>query len=319
MRILIVGAGGLGGFFGGLLARGGQDVVFVARGEKLRALQTHGLTVDSVQGDFSLRVSAVGDAREAGTQPFDLVVLATKAYSLDTVIPSIKPVVGADTLVLTLQNGVDVPDRVRAGLSRGQVVAGLTRAGATLVAPGKVVHTTDESEVVLGPWGEDDPEALSRAIDVMRAAGVPVERSPDIRAALWEKLVFISAMSGLATITGLHPGVLLVQPATRSLYRAMLQETTAVARGAGVLVDGDCVEKILTYLDGVKDVGESSMAVDFRNGRPIEIEAIHGAVVRHGRKHGIKTPLNDFVYSSLLVMSAAREDDGGWSWGRDRK
>ena len=300
MRILVMGAGGLGGYFGSLLARSGADVTFVARGKNLQALQTRGLTVRSVNGDFALRVQACADP--AGLPPADVVLFCVKTYDVAAAAALLQPVVAARTVVLTLQNGVDTPSDLQTTFGRGTVLAGITRSGSTLVEPGVIVQPTTDRAIEFGSLdGQAQPqvEAVHR---LLTGADIPAVVSADIQKSLWEKLVFISAFSGLSTLTRLTVAEVLAQAPTRDLYRTVIQETAAVARAAQIKVVPEIVEQTMHYLDTSGDPGESSMAVDFQQRRRIEVEAIHGAVVRHGRRVQIPTPVNATIYASLVVM-----------------
>jgi 2-dehydropantoate 2-reductase len=300
MRILVMGAGGLGGYFGGLLARSGADVTFVARGKNLQALQTRGLTVSSVHGDFALRVQACVDP--VGLPPADLVLFCVKTYDVATAAALIQPVVAAHTILLTLQNGVDTPYDVRTTFGRGTVLAGITRIGSTLVEPGVITQPTTDRAI---EFGNLDGQAQSQVEAVRRLlteAEIPAVVSADIQKSLWEKLVFISAFSGLSTLMRLTVAEVLAQAPTRELYRTVMQETAAVAWAESINVAPDIVERTMHYLDTSGDPGESSMAVDFQHRRRIEVEAVHGAVVRHGQRVQVPTPVNATLYGALVVM-----------------
>jgi 2-dehydropantoate 2-reductase len=300
MRILVMGAGGLGGYFGGLLARSGADVTFVARGKNLQALQTQGLTVRSVHGDFALRVHACADP--TGLPPADLVLFCVKTYDVAAAAALIQPIVAAYTVLLTLQNGVETPYDVQTMFGRGTVLAGITRIGSTLVEPGVIAQPTMDRAIEFGSLDSRVQPQVEEVHRLLTGADIPTVVSADIQKSLWEKLVFISAFSGLSTLTRLTVAEVLAQAPTRDLYRTVMQETAAVARAAQIKVAPDIVEQIMHYLDTSGDPGESSMAVDFQHRRRIEVEAIQGAVVRHGRRLQIPTPVNATLYGALVVM-----------------
>jgi 2-dehydropantoate 2-reductase len=300
MRILVMGTGGLGGYFGGLLARSGADVTFIARGANLQALQTQGLTVRSINGNFTVRVPAC--VSPDGLPPADFILFCVKTYDVAAAATLLQPVVGAQTILLTLQNGVDTPSELQTIFGRGTILAGLTRIGSTLIAPGVIEQPTTDRAIEFGSLdGHSQPqvEAVRRLLE---GAEIPTVVSADVQQSLWEKLVYITAFSGLSTLTRLAVADLLAQPPTRDLYRSIMQETAAVAWAARINVAADIVERTMQYLDTCGDPGESSMAVDFRQYRRIEVEAIHGAVVRHGQRVRVPTPVNAAIYASLVVM-----------------
>ena len=301
MRIVVMGTGGLGGYFGGLLARAGGDVTFVARGANLEALQGHGLTVRSVNGDFTLsNVQACADP--SGLPPADFILFTVKTYGVEDATALLQPVVAQDTVLLTLQNGVDTPEILRQALGRGTVLAGITRIGSTLVEPGVIEQPTHDRAIEYGSLDEQGEAALERVRELLEAAAIPVLLSPDIRKSLWEKLVLISAFAGLSALTGLSPNQLLARRPTRTIYAQVMEEAAAVARAAGVDLEADTAARILAYLDAEGELGSASMAVDFQHRRRTEIEAISGAVVRHGRRLGVPTPVNETIYAALVVM-----------------
>jgi 2-dehydropantoate 2-reductase len=299
MRIVVMGSGGLGGYLGGLLAQSGADVTFVARGIHLQVLQEQGLTVRSVHGDFSLPVHACADLQ--GLPPVDFVLFCVKNYDAAGAAVLLQPVVNTRTIVLTLQNGVDMATELQTTFGRGTVLAGVTRMGSTLVAPGVIEQPTTDRLIEFGSLSGQEQEPVERVHALCTAAGIPTLVSPNIQRSLWEKLVFIAPFSGLSTLTRLTPAQLLGHEPTRALYRAVMQETAAVAQAAA-RVAPDIVERTMHYLDTAGDPGDSSMAVDFQRQRRIEVEAINGAVVRYGQRLQVPTPLNQMLYNTLVVM-----------------
>lgn len=299
MRIVVMGSGGLGGYFGGLLARSGAEVTFVARGAHLQALQTQGLSVRSVNGDFHVAVQACADLQ--GQPPADGVLFCVKTYDAAEAAALLQPVVTPQTIILTLQNGVDMAADLQTTFVRGTVLAGVTRIGSTLVAPGVIEQPTSYRLIEFGSLRGQDQDAIARVQTLCTAADIPVQVSPHIQRSLWEKLVYIAPFSGLSTLTRLTPAQLLAHEATRTLYRAVMHETAVVAQAvAGV--DLALVERTMHFLDTSGDPGDSSMAVDFQRQRRIEVEAINGAVVRHGQRLQLPTPYNAMIYQALGVM-----------------
>jgi 2-dehydropantoate 2-reductase len=301
MRIVVMGSGGLGGYFGGLLAHSGADVTFIARGANLRALQERGLTVHSVNGDFALPVPARADP--AGLPPAEVILFCVKTYDAAAAAALLQPVVAARTILLTLQNGVDMAADLQTTFARGTVLAGVTRTGSTLSAPGVIEQPTTDRVIEFGSLTGQEHNQVDHLQKLLEGAGIPTLVSPNIQRSLWEKLVFIAPFSGLSTLTRLTPAQLLAHASTRGLYRTVMQETAAVARvAAGVAPD--IVERTMHYLATAGDPGDSSMAIDFQHHRRIEVEAINGAVVRHGQRLRVPTPLNQTMYHALVAMEA---------------
>ena len=299
MRIMVMGSGGLGGYFGGLLARSGADVTFIARRANLHALQERGLTVHSVNGDFALPVQACADP--AGLPPADFIVFCVKTYDAAAAAALLQPVVAARTILLTLQNGVDMATDLQATFGRGTVLAGVTRIGSTLSAPGVIEQPTTDRMIEFGSLTGQDHDQVKYVQTLLEGAGIPTLVSPNIQRSLWEKLVFIAPFSGLSTLTRLTPAQLLAHESTQALYRSVMQETAAVAQAAAGVAP-DIVERTMHYLATAGDPGDSSMAVDFQRQRRIEVEAINGAVVRHGQRLQVPTPLHQMLYNALVVM-----------------
>ena len=224
-----------------------------------------------------------------------------KTYDAAAAAALIQPVVAATTTLLTLQNGVDMAPDLRATLGRGTVLAGVTRIGSTLSAPGVIEQPTTDCVIEFGSLTGQEHDQVKHVRTLLEGAGIPTLVSPNIQRSLWAKLVFIAPFSGLSTLTRLTPAQLLAYASTRVLYRSVMQETAAVAQvAAGVAPD--IVERTMHYLATAGDPGDSSMAVDFQRQRRIEVEAINGAVVRHGQRLQVPTPLHQMLYNALVVM-----------------
>ncbi len=308
MRIVIMGTGGLGGYFGALLARAGADVTFIARGANLQTLRERGLTVQSVNGDFTLPV-VQACADPAGMPEVDFVLFCVKTYGVADAATLLQPVVGPTTVLLTLQNGVDTPTDLQHAFGRGTVLAGITRIGSTLVEPGVIEQPTRDRAIEFGNLDAHGAAVLEPVRTLLEAADIPAVVSPDIRKSLWEKLVLISAFAGLSALTGLSPNQLLARQPTRTVYTHVMEEAAAVARTAGVALAADIATEILAYLDAEGELGSASMAVDFQHRRRTEIEAINGAVVRHGRRLGVPTPVNETIYAALVVTDGYHREE----------
>lgn len=299
MRIAVVGAGAVGGYFGGRLARAGEQVVFIARGENLKALQTSGLRVDSFLGDFHLQpVQAAEDPAQVGA--VDMVLVAVKAWQVPEVAPRLAPLVGEETGVVYLGNGVDAPAQLAHALGPKAVLGGLTRISAALVAPGHVAHLGIEPTIAFGELdGRRSPrvEALRQAFERAQVKAITPD---DIQAAMWEKFVFIAAISGVGAVTRAPVGDFRAVPETRQMLEAAIQEVVAVARARGINLPPDAAERTLAIIDGLAPTVTASMQRDIMEGRPSELGAQNGAVVRMGLEVGVPTPTHAFIYASLL-------------------
>ena len=304
MRIAIVGAGGVGGYFGGRLARAGEDVAFVARGATLDALRRRGLRVESVAGDFTVEpVKAEADPASIG--PVDAVLVAVKAWQVEAVAPALAPLIGPGTVVVPLENGVEAPDQLAAVLGRGSVLGGLCRISSMIVEPGHIRHAGLEPYVALGELGGGASERAERLRAAFEHAGVRAEVPADIRVAMWQKFLFITAVSGLGAVTRAPVGVLRSLRETRELLVAAVEEVAAVGRALGVAIPGGAVAATLALVDSLPEHTTASMQRDVAAGNPSELEAQNGAVVRLGAAAGVPTPVNGFLHAALLPQELA--------------
>jgi len=301
MRIAVFGVGGVGGYFGGRLAQAGEEVVFIARGAHLQALRTQGLRVESVLGDFVVQpVQATDDPRHVGV--VDAVLVTVKAWQVPEVAEAIRPLVGPATCVIPLQNGVEAPEQLAAVLGPTHVVGGVCGLVSFIVAPGHIRHAAAEPFVQLGELDNRPSARLDHLRQAYERAGVRIELAADIQCALWMKFLFITPWSGLGALTRAPIGVWRSLPETRRLSEQAVGEVLAVAHARGVAVPTDALQKTLTLLDSVPPEATASMQRDVMTGRPSELEAQIGAVVRLGEAVGVATPLHAFIYASLLPL-----------------
>jgi 2-dehydropantoate 2-reductase len=302
MRVAVVGAGGVGGYFGGRLAQAGQDVVFIARGRQLKALQERGLRVDSIEGGFVVRPVRVSeDPKQVG--PVDAVLLCVKAWQVAEAAPNLHPMLGPQTCVVPLQNGVDAPATLAAELGREHVLGGLCSLIAYLVEPGHVRHAGGNPSIKFGELDNHRSERVARLHRAFaRAQGLSVETPENIEAALWEKFLFIAAWGGVGAITRAPIGIIRTQPGARQMLRRAMEEIREVAGAHKVELRAEVVDAAMTLLDEMPPDGTASMQRDVMDGKPSELEAQTGAVVRYGRQAGVETPVNALIYESLLPM-----------------
>jgi 2-dehydropantoate 2-reductase len=308
MRFAVIGAGALGGYFGGRLARSGHDVHFVARGDNLAALLRSGLQVRSVTGDFVV-APASASAGTADVGEVDAVLLGVKTWQLDSAIDLVHPLMGPDTVVVTMQNGVEAPDQVAQAVGRQAVLPGAAKIFATLTAPGEVTHFGGPGSLTFGEWdGALSPRA-GRLRSVMENAGITAVVSDDITAALWEKFLFVVPFGGLGAVTNSPIGVLRSRPGTRALLRQGMEEICAVARARSVRLADDAVARALEFTDALPAQGRTSLQRDLLSGRPSELRAWNGAVVRLGEHVMVPTPVNRFLYEVLSAFDPRDEQE----------
>ena len=301
MRIAVIGAGAVGGYFGGRLAEAGNEVAFVARGGTLAVLRADGLRIESPRGDVHLRsVTATDDPSEIG--PVDLAVLGVKAWQVPEVAPGLRPLLGEGTCVLPLQNGVEAVCQLAAALGPEPVLGGLCKIISLQAAPGHVRHQGVEPSVDLGEIGRPATARVHRLVRLFEDAGVRARARDDIQAAIWEKFLFICPVSGVGAITGKTIGEFRADAETRSMVESAMREVVAVAAGHGVELRPDIVERTLAFLDRLPPEGTASMQRDLLEGRPSELDSQSGAVVRLGREVAVATPVNLEIYDRLRPL-----------------
>ncbi|HET7451871.1 MAG TPA: 2-dehydropantoate 2-reductase [Thermoanaerobaculia bacterium] len=300
MRFAIFGAGGVGGYFGGRLAQAGHDVTFIARGPHRDAIRRDGLTVESIAGDFRVfPAKATDDPASIG--PVEAVVVCVKAWQVKEAAARMRPLVGPETLVVPLENGVEAPDELAAVLGPGPVLGGLCKIVSFVRAPGVVRHSGVAPSVAFGEMNGGESERVRRLrAEMRRAKAMDVEEPPDIRVAMWQKFVFIAAVSGVGAVTRAPADVFRAIPETRRLLDAAMRETQAVGRRRGVAIPLHTAERTLAFVDTLPQGSTASMQRDLMAGRPSELEYQTGTVVRLGREAGVPTPVNDFLYAALL-------------------
>ncbi len=299
MRIAVIGAGAVGGYFGGCLARTGEEVFFIARGAHLAALRQQGLRIDSPKGDFVVHpVQATEDASEVGT--VDAVVVGVKAWQVSEAARAIRPLVGPETVVVPLQNGVEAPARLTEVLGDGPALGGTCRIISRLAAPGHVIHIGAEPYVAFGELDNRPNEQAKRLRAVFEQAGVKAEIPADIQVAMWKKFVFICSISGVGAVIRMPFGILRSLPETRRMLEQAMQEIEAVAQARNIRLPSNVTPETLSFIDQLPPDGTASMQRDIMAGRPSELETQNGAVVRLGQMADVAVPLHTFIYHSLL-------------------
>ncbi len=300
MRIAVVGVGAVGGYFGGRLAEAGHDVVFVARGRTLDRLRTQGLQVESGYGDFSIaRPQAVGDPSEAG--PVDLILLAVKAPQIREAGRSLAPLVGPNTTVIPLENGVEAPSLLAEILGPKHILGGLCRIFSTRIAPAQIRHDGLEPTLLFGELGRENTDRVHQIRAALESAkGMTVITPDDVEAGLWEKFLFVAPLGGVGALVREPAGVLRAVPETRAILRSAMDEIVAVGKKRNIAISPDAADRAMRLVDALPHAATASMQRDIVEGRPSELEYQTGAVVRYGRDSAVPTPVNSTVYAALL-------------------
>jgi 2-dehydropantoate 2-reductase len=300
MKIAIIGTGGAGGYFGAKLAQHGFDVGFLARGAQLDALQTKGLTVKSVLGDFQLdKVRASDKISELGKS--DLIILGVKSWQVKEIRAELQSIIHADTMILPLQNGVSTIQELSEVIDSNNILGGLCKIISKIEAPGLIHHIGVTPLIVFG----EPNKTISPRVEALKAvfdkAEIESIISPDIEAELWKKFILV-CVGGLLALSKTSYGELRSLPETRPLMIELLEEILTLSKAIGIQIEADYMDKMLSFIDSFPYDSASSLARDIWAGYPSEIEYQNGAVVRLGKEYGVATPINRFVYDCILPM-----------------
>jgi 2-dehydropantoate 2-reductase len=301
MKFAIFGTGGVGGYFGGRLAQAGQDVTFIARGAHLAAIQASGLRVESISGDFTIHPAHATDSPQT-VGVVDVVVLATKGFHLDAAIEQMSPLIGAETTILPLLNGMEHMDvlQERFGL---RLIGGLCRISVFIAEPGLIKHVGVPPYIAFGELDNSKSarvESLHKIFSALQ--GVSVEVPADITAAMWEKFIFISGTSGIGALTRQPVGEYRANPESRKMLHDAMSETAAVARARGANISPTFVDETIQRIDNLPPHMLASMQKDMMEGRPSELDEQTGAVIRMGKAVGVPTPTHEKIYAELLPL-----------------
>jgi 2-dehydropantoate 2-reductase len=299
MRIAIMGSGGVGGYFGGLLAKAGESVTFIARGEHLRAIQERGLRVESVHGNFTIAPAQVTDD-PATVRPVDYVIFATKTWQIEDAALAMKPMLGPDTVVLPLHNGVDAAERTAAVVGKEHVLGGVCYVGSQILAPGIVRQVSQFRRVIAGEMNGPITPRVEAIVAALQRAGADAEASADIQKERWIKFAFIAPFSGVGAVTRVPAGEIVTCPEARGMAEAAVREVEAVGRAKGVALDADIVPKTMAFIDNLAPTQMASMQRDILEGRPSELESMIGVMVRFGAELDVPVPTFRFLYGALL-------------------
>ncbi|MEE9275088.1 MAG: 2-dehydropantoate 2-reductase [bacterium] len=301
MRFGIMAAGGVGGYFGGMLARAGEDVRFIARGAHLEAIREGGLRVESVEpGAFTVTEGVfTQDPAEAGV--CDVVLFCVKTTANEAAIPAIAPMMGPESVVIDLQNGVDNEDRLAEAYGAERVMGGAAYIFTSVDAPGRIKQIGGPRRLVFGEMAGGTSARGEKILGVLKRAGVNAELSDDILVELWTKFIFICAVSGMTALTRSPLGEILAWEGTRGMMREVMREVYEVGRARGVRLPEGADAGRFKFLDEQNPASKGSLAHDLEAGRRLEIDALCGALSRLGREAGVPTPCNDFLYNTLKL------------------
>lgn len=301
MKFAILGSGAVGGYFGAKLARAGQGVTFIARGAHLDAIRARGLEVKSAAlGDFVARTAAESDTAKVG--PVDVVLVSVKAYDNATALPMLAPMIGPDTVVLTLQNGVDSVNEVAAVVGERHVLGGTTYVATAIEGPGLIVQTGVHRSIIFGEVFGDRSRISPRVqaiADILATADIQVTPVADARVPIWDKFVYLVAFSGFTGASRLPIGHIWKFPHVQEMFYATSREIAAIAKAEGVTISANRFETLKEYMDHIPHGTRSSLLIDLEQGKRIEVEALQGAAVRRAQKLGVPVPITATLYAVL--------------------
>jgi 2-dehydropantoate 2-reductase len=298
MRIAIMAAGAVGGYFGARLAAAGEDVHFIARGAHLDAMRKNGLKLDSDAGDLHLsQVNVTDDPAKVGA--VDVVLFAVKLWDTEHAAALTRPLLGPDTAVITLQNGIDSVERLDPILGPRHVVGGITYISTTISAPGVIHHIGKLADIVCGERDGKPSPRLTALAGATKKAGFQFRISPNIDLDRWRKFIFLSAMAGATALTRQPIGAILADDEMREFARALFAESTAVGRAQGIALPNEFVDQQMALAARLPVAMKASMAQDLERGGRLEVEWLSGAVAKIGRAAGVPTPAHAAVYAAL--------------------
>jgi 2-dehydropantoate 2-reductase len=305
MRIAVVGSGGVGGYFGGRMAAAGNEVTFVARGPHLAAIRDRGLRVQSVKGDFTVIAAAHEDPTDVG--PCDVVLFCVKSYDTDSLAARLGPLLGAQTAVVTLQNGVDNVPKLAAAVGAEHVVGGAAFILSFIIEPGLIGHTGGPARILFGELNGERSQRVERLLEACQQAGIDADVPPDIRVTLWTKFAFICALAGMTASVRLPLGDIQNSAESWPMFRQIVDEVVALAWAEGVPLGDDVTEQQIAFAEGLAPDSYSSLHHDLTSGRRMELEALHGVVVRWSRRHALPAPASEAVYRILHPWALRNE------------
>jgi 2-dehydropantoate 2-reductase len=309
MRIAVMGTGGTGGYFGGLLARAGEEVAFIARGAHLEAIRKNGLTVQSVlAGDFTISATATDNPGDIG--PVDFVLFCVKAYDNAAAAEQIRPLIGPETVVLSVQNGIDNEQQIGDVIGPEHILGCVSYVSSTIQSPGVIAQTGGPGTLVFGEMQGGTSTRTEALQSTLQNSGITAELHSDIQVALWQKFLGICGVNGVTALTRLPMGEIVACKETHNLMRGTMQEVEAVARASGVDLPEGCVDQSMDFFSSMEPSVRGSMYYDLAAGRRLELEVLNGSVVRLGSENGIPTPINFAIYAALKPYVNGKPSSG---------
>jgi 2-dehydropantoate 2-reductase len=307
MKIAVMAAGGLGGYYGALLANDGHTVTFIARGAHLQAIRESGLAIKSVHGDHSIK-SAQATDNPAEVGPVDWILFSVKTYDTESAARAMRPMIGRDTVVMTFQNGVDAAEEIGTIVGPERVLVAPTQITSNIVAPGVIQQKSPFRSTTIGEiGGQGLSPRVEQIVAAFKRTGIDVSAAPDGRIPLWHKFIFIASTSGLASLARTEPYDLFQLPEARTTLHAAMEEVDTVGRALGVEMDANIVERQYGLALGLKSGIKPSMQLDVEQNRRLEIDALSGAVVRIGAAKGIPVPVHRTIYAALKMEDERRK------------
>jgi 2-dehydropantoate 2-reductase len=303
MKILVMGTGALGGYYGGLLARAGHDLTFVARGPRLDRMRREGLRVESsASGDFSAGGAFTDTPQTAGIA--DLILFCVKSFDTEAAAAEMRPCVGPETAVLTLQNGIENEEILGGMLGQSHILAGAARIEATVDDAGTIRQIGPNHRIDFGEWPGGASARSQLLLEALRGAGIDAYLSADMRLELWRKFIFLCPVAGLTAATGRSVGEVATGPETRPVLERAIDEIYRLARAEAVSLPDEAVASTLAFIDSAPFAMKSSLQRDLERGKRVEIDALSGAVVRRGRLRGVDTPVHLTLLATIKSRSA---------------
>ena len=309
MKIVIIGAGGVGGYFGGKLAKTGFDVTFVVRGEHLSAIKKNGLQIKSIKGDFTVHPKVTDDIKTI--HEADLIILGVKSWQVIGVAKVLKSVISKNTMVLPLQNGADNADKLLSVLNKENVLAGLSKIVSKIEAPGIIHHFAFEPEIIFGEINNELTSRVKSVKDVFDNAGFKNSIADNIQLAIWRKFLFIVSISGIAALTRAVIGKIREDMYLRKICYQTAFEIMTIANAKGIKLSKTDIENAMEAIDNTDFQTTASMQRDIMENKPSELDNFNGYIVNQGKEFQIETPINDFIYYCLLPQEKrARGTEG---------
>lgn len=309
LKLAVFGTGGVGGYYAGRLAAGGADVHLIARGAHLEALRANGLSIESPKGDLHIDLPTTDDPSEIG--PCDYVLFSVKSFDTEAVSARLQPLIRDDTAILSFQNGIDNEDKIARVVGRQHVLGGAAYIFSTIREPGVIAHTGGPARIVFGEMDGSRSERGSRLLDQCKKAEIDAELSEEIERVLWDKFAFICAQAGMTAAVRLPIGEVRAVKESWNAFRSIVEEVCAIAAAEGIELPHDTADRHVSFAEGLEPTGYSSLYDDLTKGRRMELEALHGTILRRARRHGIPVPMSQAIYAILKPWAVRNEAASG--------